>query len=100
MTRAQLLRSGAVCAFLLALVVLWFADLTKQLICYGDAATTCRMGLMNAQLVTAIAGLLSAGGLVWAVWSKRRRVAVAMLVVGVAVYAGWAVLNDAAVHGW
>lgn len=40
------------------------------------------------------------GGLVWAVWSNRRGVAVAMLMVAVAVYGGWAVLNDAAVHGW
>lgn len=100
MTRERLRRPGAVCAFLLALVALWFADLTKQLICYGDAGTTCRMGLMNAQLIAAVAGLLPAAGLVWAVWIKRRRVAVAMLVVGVAVYGGWAVLNDAAVHGW
>jgi hypothetical protein len=99
-TRKQLLRSGAVCAFLLALFAVWFGDLTKQLICYGDAGTSCRMGLMNAQLVAAVAGLLPAGGLVWAVWTKRRRLAVAIFVVGVAVYAGWGVLNDAAVHGW
>jgi hypothetical protein len=51
MTRERLLRSGGVCAFLLALFVLWIADLTKQLICYGDSGTSCRMGLMNAQLV-------------------------------------------------
>jgi hypothetical protein len=98
--RERLLRSGAVSAFFLALVAVWFADLTKQLICYGDAGTSCRMGLMNAQLVAAAAGLLPAGGLVWAVWIERRCLAVAMLVVGVAVYGGWGVLNDAAVHGW
>jgi hypothetical protein len=57
------------------------------------------MGLMNAQLVAAAAGLLPAGGLVWAVWIKWGRLAVALLVVGVAVYGGCGVLSDAAVHG-
>lgn len=98
--KERLLRSGAVCACLLALFAVWLANLTRELICYGDSGTACRMGLMNAQLIAAAAGLLPAGVLVWAVWSNQRRLAVVMLVVGVALYGGWAVLNDAAVHGW
>lgn len=56
--------------------------------------------LLIAQLIVAAVGLLPAGLFARALIRRNDSEAVVWLVVGVLVYLGWGVLNDAAVHGW
>ena len=92
--------AAAITAFCLAGFAVIVADATKVLICEGDSGTTCPTSLMTTQLVVAIAGLVPAGALLFAVIANHRRLAQAALVVAPLTYAGWGVLNDVAVHGW
>jgi hypothetical protein len=56
--------------------------------------------LLIAQLIVATVGLLPAGLFARALIRWNATQAIVWLVLGVLVYLGWGVLNDAAVHGW
>ena len=91
---ALALLGGAVFALLVALATNWLA-------CENQGTPACaRQGLAGTQLTVAIVGLVPASVLFLAVLFRRRRLAVAAVVVGVPLYLTWAVLLDAAVHGW
>jgi hypothetical protein len=84
---------GAAAAVLLAL-------LTKSLICHGDSDTSCRTGLMNIQLLVALAGLIPLVAMLRASIQRKTMLAFGLFFIAILIYAAWAVLNDAAVHGW
>lgn len=81
-------------------MIVWIAVLTKSLICHGDTGTTCRDGLMSAQLLMAFAGLIPAGALLWASLRGKNRTALFCFIAVALAYLVWGLLNDAAVHGW
>lgn len=56
--------------------------------------------LLVAQLIVAVVGLLRASLFARALVRRRDLQALIWLVISLFVYLGWAVLNDAAVHGW
>jgi hypothetical protein len=88
------LLGGAAFAFLVAGVVNWLA-------CENEGTEACgRQDLAFAQFVLAIIGLVPALALVVAAALAKRRLAALALAVGVPLYLAWAVLMDAAVHGW
>jgi hypothetical protein len=100
-TRGSLLPRLAVLALLAAaLWVVLLAGAIDWLACESEGSEACgRQNLARAQLYVAVAGLVPALLLVVDTWRGSRR-AVAWLVLGVAVYAVWGLLADAAVHGW
>ena len=61
----------------------------------GDATTT-----MTLQLVVALVGVAVAAAMLAFVWRGRTRLARGALAAAIAIFALWAVLNDASVHGW
>lgn len=88
------LLGGAAFALLVAGVVNWLA-------CENEGTEACgRQDLAFAQLVLAIIGLVPALVLVVAAALRKRRIAALAMAIGVPVYLAWAVLMDAAVHGW
>lgn len=89
---------GAVLVGLGACAAVLIAVLTEGLIC-GESGE-CRSGLMTAQLLIALLGLLPAGGLFWASLRGRYLIALVCFISVVILYLTWGVLNDAAVHGW
>ena len=91
---ALALLGGAAFAFLVAGVVNWLA-------CENEGTEACsRQDLASAQFILAIIGLVPALVLVIAAGLRKRRLAVLALAVGVPLYLAWAILMDAAVHGW
>lgn len=85
---------AAAFAFLVAGVVNWLA-------CENEGSEACgRQDLAFAQFILAMIGLVPALALVVAAALPRRRIAALALAVGVPVYLAWAVLMDAAIHGW
>jgi hypothetical protein len=83
-----------------ALFAVLAAFVTRQLICFGDAGTSCRLALMGVQLAVAVGGLVPAAMMVRAAVRGQRRAMLAWLATAAVIYLGWGVLNDAAVHGW
>jgi hypothetical protein len=78
--------------------VAWTAN---WLACENEGTPACaRQDLAYAQYIVAIVGLVPAVALVLAVALKKRWLAAVALAVGVPLYLAWAVLLDAAVHGW
>lgn len=100
MTRHALRRVAAavVALVLLAAVAsaIFIATLTREASCQPG----CDQPLATWQLRVAVLGAVPVGTLVYASATKRRRLAVASLVICVVIYALWGLLNDAAVHGW
>lgn len=92
---AALAAFGAACfAVLVASVADWLA-------CENEGTEACkRQDLASDQQVVAIIGLVPAVVLVVAAALGKRRLAALALVVGVPLYLTWAILLDAAVHGW
>jgi hypothetical protein len=88
---------GALLALLLAGLAALIGLVTEANICETSCTTR---GLVTAQLVLALLGLVPAVILLLAVALHYRRVAVTALIVGVLIYGAWGLLNDAAVHGW
>jgi hypothetical protein len=85
---------GACVAVLAATAVDWLA-------CENMGTPACaRQDLASTQQTVAIVGLLPAVVLVVAAALGKRRLALLALAVGVPLYLSWAVLLDAAVHGW
>jgi uncharacterized BrkB/YihY/UPF0761 family membrane protein len=87
--------------FVAALVATVSAFATSSAACDPPGTPACgRQNLASWQLTLAVVGLVPAGLLVYAVASGRKRLALGALAAGVLCYLGWALLNDAAVHGW
>jgi hypothetical protein len=85
---------GAVFAFLVAGVTNWLA-------CENEGTPACaRQELAFWQWVVSMVGFVPIVVLVLAAAFEKHRLARVALAVGVAVYIAWAVLLDAAVHGW
>ena len=87
---------GALTACFAALFAVFIAAIAKSLI----YETVCRNGLMTAQLIVAIAGLVPVGALFVAAVRGHRGLAFLTFILSVITYIAWGVLNDAAVHGW
>jgi hypothetical protein len=91
---ALVLLGGACFAVLLAGTWNWLA-------CENEGTEACRrQNLASAQFMLAIVGLVPALVLVLAAALGKRRLAAIALAVGVPLYVAWAVLLDAAIHGW
>jgi hypothetical protein len=91
---ALALLGGAAFAVLAAGAVNWLA-------CENEGIPACsRQDLAFAQLILAMIGLLPALILVIAAALRTKRLTALALAVGVPVYLAWAVLMDAAIHGW
>jgi hypothetical protein len=86
---------GAACVAVLA------AAAADWLACENEGTPACaRQDLASMQQTLAVVGLIPAVVLVVAAALGKRRLALLALAVGVPLYLGWAVLLDAAVHGW
>jgi hypothetical protein len=86
---------GAACFAVLA------ATAAGWLACENEGTEACaRQDLASTQHTVALVGLVPAIVLVVAAALGKRRLALIALAVAVPLYLGWAVLLDAAVHGW
>ena len=91
---ALVLFGGAGFAVLVGGAVNWLA-------CENEGTPACaRQGLASTQFTLAIVGIVPSFVLVLATFLGMRRLAIAALVLGVSLYVAWALLLDAAVHGW
>jgi hypothetical protein len=100
--RSTLLRIGLALAPLAGafatVPVAWAID---WLACEEETSEACtRQDLADSQHVLAWVGLVPALVFTLAFLTRRRRLAWPALAAAVAVYAAWALLADAAVHGW
>jgi hypothetical protein len=78
-----------------------FAWAIDWLACEENTSEACtRQGLADVQHAVAWVGLVPALAFTFAFLTGRRRLAMLALAAAVAVYVTWAVLADAAVHGW
>jgi hypothetical protein len=78
-----------------------FAGVLNWLACLEETSEACgRQGLANVQLALAAVAAIPAFGLAASILFGRRRAALVLVIVGVVAYASWAVLADAAHHGW
>jgi hypothetical protein len=79
---------------------------TYWAMCFSESggSTMCPEGepttTMSAQLVVGLVGVVPAILMACFAFRGAKRLAVAALVLGLALWAGWAFLNDAAVHEW
>jgi hypothetical protein len=72
----------------------------KWLACENVGSEACgRKPLADAQFVVACSGIAPAVLLVWDTVRRSRR-ALLWLAIGIAIYVAWALLLDAAIHGW
>jgi hypothetical protein len=91
---ALALLGGAVFAVFVGGTVNWLA-------CENQGTPACaRQDLAAAVYILALVGLVPACVLVLAALLGKRRLAMAAVMVGVPLYLVWALLLDAAVHGW
>jgi uncharacterized membrane protein len=91
---ALALLGAAVFAFLVAGLADWLA-------CENEGTPACsRQDLAFGQFILAVIGLVPALVLLVAAVLRKKRLAALALAVGVPLYLAWAVLLDAAVHGW
>jgi hypothetical protein len=91
---ALALLGGAVFAFFVAGLVDWLA-------CENEGTPACgRQDLASAQFTLAKIGLVPALVLVVAAALGKKRLGALALAVGVPLYLAWALLMDAAIHGW
>jgi hypothetical protein len=101
--RAQpvFVRFLSVVAVLAALFGAFIAWVTYALLCASsDNGCGTAEGIMKTQLIVGVIGLIPAAAMVYYSFSGSSRRAVIAFVTGLIVWAVWAVLNDAAVHGW
>ena len=100
MTRAVALLAALV-ALGGACFAVMFATAVDWLACENEGTPACeRQDLASTQQAVALIGLVPAIVLVVAGARGNRRLTVLALVVGLPLYVGWAILVDAAVHGW
>ena len=84
---------------LIAWVTYWvtcYGESGGSSMCPDSVATTT----MTMQLVVAMLGVAVATAMLGFAWRRRGRPARLAMLLAFAVFALWAVLNDAAVHGW
>jgi hypothetical protein len=90
-----------VAAVAAAAVAAFFASVINWLACDVESSEMCdRQDLATLQFQVALAGLLPTLAFAVAVVARRRYTALLMLVVAAGTYLAWAVLADAAHHGW
>jgi hypothetical protein len=88
-------------AFTLCMVVVALALGFIALVTAGLCENCTENDLVDIQLAIALVGLVPVTMLVDSVWRPRSRGVVRLwAALSVLVYVSWAVLNDAAVHGW
>ncbi len=93
--------TGAVVLLGAGAFAVFIALLVARLACDTPGSQACeRQSLATLQVYVAAAGLVPLGLVALAAWRGRTRSAWRWLIVALLVYATWAVLNDAAVHGW
>lgn len=81
-----------------AVVAAWAMQATA---CDQPYLATCSNGnLMTLQLGIAGAGLVPAGLMLFHAYASLYRKAMVYLISALVVYGIWALVNDAAVHGW
>jgi hypothetical protein len=90
---ALALLGAAAFAFLVAGLVNWLA-------CNEGTPACGRQDLASTQFTLATIGLVPALVLVIAAALGKKRIAALALAVGVPLYLAWALLMDAAIHGW
>jgi hypothetical protein len=84
-----------------AVLALLVAGATNWLACENQGTPACaRQDLAFEQYILAMIGLVPALTLVVAAAVRKRWLAALALAVGVPLYLAWAVLLDAATHGW
>ena len=89
-----------------AILVVFAACLATAIAYIADAigstneAGSHQTPLLLTQQIIAVAGLLPAGLFARALVRRKDPQAVVWLVIGILVYLGWGLFNDAAVHGW
>lgn len=72
----------------------------KWLACENQGTPACeRQALADDQFIVACIGVIPAILLVWDTVRRSRR-ALVWLGIGIAIYIAWALLFDAAIHGW
>jgi hypothetical protein len=85
----------------LAGAAIFFGAVIDWLACDVESSEACeRQGLARLQLGVAWLGLVPGLAFAVAAVAWRRRAMIVSLAVAISVYATWAVLADAAVHGW
>ena len=89
---AAVLVAGAFVAILIAFITLGFTC--------DEGGGDCSRTLAYVQLLVPLLGILPLARLWTSISEARYRDALLWLVVSVLTYGAWAVLNDAAVHGW
>jgi hypothetical protein len=91
---ALALLGGAVFALLVAGAANWLA-------CENEGTPACaRQDLAFGQYILAMIGLVPALALMVAAAVRKKWLAALALTVGLPLYLAWAVLLDAAIHGW
>ena len=81
-----------------AVLVGWTAN---WLACENQGTPACaRQELASMQFELALFGLIPAFVLVLAVVFRKRRLAIAAVALGIPLFLTWALILDAAVHGW
>jgi hypothetical protein len=84
----------------------FIALITYRILCFDESggSTMCPDGhpttTMKAQLIVGFVGIVPAVVMAFFAFRGAKRLAIAALVVGLVLWAGWGLLNDAAVHGW
>ncbi len=99
MVVAVLLFVAAAFGGFIAWVTYWFlcfGESSGSLSCPDGEATTT----MTMQLVVALLGVAVAAAMLRFALLRKRRAARAAMLVALATFALWGVLNDATVHGW
>jgi hypothetical protein len=94
--RHLLVAVGAVAVSAAAGVAAFFAWVTRTHLCEANCHPSVPL---EAQLIVALVGLVPVAVLLYAVAFGRKRLAACALVIGLAVYAAWGLLNNLAVHG-
>jgi hypothetical protein len=96
----------AVSLFLAAAFGGLIAWATYWVLCFGESggSSMCPDGeattTMTMQLVVALLGVGVAAAMVGLAWRSKGRAARGAALAALAMFALWAVLNDASVHGW
>jgi hypothetical protein len=99
-------RALSIVAILGAAFGAFVASVTYWAMCESESggSTMCPMGeptlTMDAQRYGGYAGLLPAVAMVYLAFIGRRTAAKFALLIGILWWIGWAVLNDASIHGW
>ena len=91
---APLLLGAAGAAFFVAGLIEWLA-------CDVEGSEACeRQGLAQLQLAVAAAAVAPSLAVAVALVARKRRTGILALVIAIVLYGTWALLADAAVHGW